>query len=98
MAEAGCPADADVRRHRRGRGSRTGRTARGAGAVAAGRGAAEPRSLADAHRKARAIDRHRRDASFRRKLSVLGGELVIEDAEPPLPAGIDPDVAIEDDL
>jgi RNA polymerase sigma factor (sigma-70 family) len=48
--------------------------------------------------KHRAIDRHRRDASFRRKLSVLGGELVIEDAEPPLPANVDPDFAIEDDL
>jgi RNA polymerase sigma factor (sigma-70 family) len=48
--------------------------------------------------KHRAIDRHRRDATFRRKLSVLGGELVIEDAEPPLPASVDPDVAIEDDL
>jgi predicted RNA polymerase sigma factor len=33
----------------------------------------------------RAVDRQRRDATFRRKLSVLGGELVIEDAEPPLP-------------
>jgi RNA polymerase sigma factor (sigma-70 family) len=48
--------------------------------------------------KHRAIDRHRRDVSFRRKLSVLGGELVIEDAEPPLPASVDPDAAIEDDL
>jgi predicted RNA polymerase sigma factor len=43
-------------------------------------------------------DRHRRDAAFRRKLSVLGGELVSEDAEPPLPASVDPDLAIEDDL
>ena len=48
--------------------------------------------------KHRAIDRRRRDAIFRRKLSVLGGELVVEDAEPPLPAGVDPDFAIEDDL
>ena len=48
--------------------------------------------------KHRAIDRHRRDATFRRKLSVLGGELVIEDAEQPLPTSIDPDFAIEDDL
>ena len=48
--------------------------------------------------KHRAIDRHRRDAAFRRKLSVLSGELVIEDAEPPLPASVDPDLAIEDDL
>ncbi len=48
--------------------------------------------------KHRAIDRRRRDASFRRKLSVLGGELVIEDAEQALPAGVDPEVAIEDDL
>ena len=48
--------------------------------------------------KHRAIDRRRRDATFRRKLSVLGGELVIEDAEPPLPASVDPDFAIEDDL
>ena len=48
--------------------------------------------------KHRAIDRHRRDATFARKLSVLGGELVIEDAEPPLPASVDPDLAIEDDL
>jgi RNA polymerase sigma factor (sigma-70 family) len=48
--------------------------------------------------KHRAIDRHRRDANFRRKLSVLGGELVIEDAEQPLPPGIDPGLAIEDDL
>jgi RNA polymerase sigma factor (sigma-70 family) len=48
--------------------------------------------------KHQAIDRHRRDATFRRKLSLLGGELLIEDAEPPLPAGVDPDVGIEDDL
>jgi RNA polymerase sigma factor (sigma-70 family) len=48
--------------------------------------------------KHRAIDRRRRDASFRRKLSVLGGELVIEDAEQPLPSSVDPDLAIEDDL
>ena len=48
--------------------------------------------------KHRAIDRRRRDATFRRKLSVLGGELVIEDAEQPLPASVDPDFAIEDDL
>ena len=48
--------------------------------------------------KHRAIDRRRRDATFRRKLSVLGGELVIEDAEQPLPASVDPDCAIEDDL
>ena len=48
--------------------------------------------------KHRAIDRRRRDATFRRKLSVLGGELVIEDGEQPLPASLDPDLAIEDDL
>src|SRR5947209_10296668 len=48
--------------------------------------------------KHRAIDRLRRDANFRRKLSVLGGELVIEDAEQPLPASLDPEFAIEDDL
>src|ERR1700750_620159 len=48
--------------------------------------------------KHRAIDRRRRDPTFRRKLSVLGGELVIEDAEQPLPASVDPDFAIEDDL
>src|SRR5204863_6341788 len=48
--------------------------------------------------KHRAIDRRRRDATFRRKLSVLGGELVIEDAEQPLPASVDPDFAIEDNL
>ncbi|MGZ6372478.1 MAG: RNA polymerase sigma factor [Candidatus Limnocylindria bacterium] len=48
--------------------------------------------------KHRAIDRRRRDATFRRKLSVLGGELVIEDGEQPLPASVDPDFAIEDDL
>jgi len=48
--------------------------------------------------KHRAIDRRRRDATFRRKLSVLGGELVIEDAEQLLPSSVDPDVAIEDDL
>ncbi len=48
--------------------------------------------------KRRAIDRRRRDATFRRKLSVMGGELVIEDAEELLPAGVDPDCAIEDDL
>ncbi len=48
--------------------------------------------------KHRAIDRVRRNATFRRKLSVLGGELAIEDAEPPLPASVDPDFAIEDDL
>src|SRR5436305_9319948 len=48
--------------------------------------------------KHRAIDRSRRDATFRRKLSVLGGELVIEDAEQPLPESVDPDFAIEDDL
>ena len=48
--------------------------------------------------KHRASDRLRRDATFRRKLSVLGGELVIEDAEQPLPASLDPDFAIEDDL
>jgi predicted RNA polymerase sigma factor len=48
--------------------------------------------------KRRAIDRRRRDATFRRKVSVLGGELVIEDAEQPLPSGVDPDLAIEDDL
>ncbi|MGN6167828.1 MAG: RNA polymerase sigma factor, partial [Solirubrobacteraceae bacterium] len=48
--------------------------------------------------KHRAIDRRRRDATFRRKLSVLGGELVIEDAERPMPASLDPDYAIEDDL
>lgn len=48
--------------------------------------------------KHRAIDRHRRDVTFRRKLSVLGGDLVIEDAEQPLPPSVDPDVAIGDDL
>ncbi len=48
--------------------------------------------------KRRAIDRRRRDATFRRKLSVMGGELGIEDAEELLPAGVDPDFAIEDDL
>jgi RNA polymerase sigma factor (sigma-70 family) len=48
--------------------------------------------------KHRAIDRHRRDATYRRKLSVLGSELVIEDAEQPLPTSVDPDIAIEDDL
>ncbi len=48
--------------------------------------------------KHRAIDRRRRDAVFRRKLSVLGGELTVEDAEQPLPASVDPDRAIEDDL
>jgi RNA polymerase sigma factor (sigma-70 family) len=48
--------------------------------------------------KHRAIDRRRRDGTFRRKLSVLGGELVIEDAEQPLPASVDPEFAIEDDL
>jgi RNA polymerase sigma factor (sigma-70 family) len=48
--------------------------------------------------KHRAIDRRRRDATFRRKLSVLGSELVIEDGEQPLPASVDPDLAIEDDL
>jgi RNA polymerase sigma factor (sigma-70 family) len=48
--------------------------------------------------KHRAIDRHRRDATFRRKLSALGGELLIEGAEQPLPASVDPDFAIEDDL
>jgi RNA polymerase sigma factor (sigma-70 family) len=48
--------------------------------------------------KHRAIDRRRRDATSRRKLSVLGGELVIEDAEQPLPATVDPDFVIEDDL
>jgi RNA polymerase sigma factor (sigma-70 family) len=48
--------------------------------------------------KHRAIDRRRRDATFRRKLLVLGGELAVEDAEQPLPAGLDPDLAIEDDL
>ena len=37
-------------------------------------------------------------STFRRKLSVLGGELLIEDAEQPLPASVDPDSAIEDDL
>ena len=46
--------------------------------------------------KHRAIDRRRRDVTFRRKLSVLGGELVIEDGEQPLPASLDPDLAIED--
>jgi predicted RNA polymerase sigma factor len=45
--------------------------------------------------KHQAIDRHRRDVTFRRKLSVLGGELLIEDAEQPLPASVDPDFAIE---
>jgi predicted RNA polymerase sigma factor len=48
--------------------------------------------------KHRAIDRVRRDATFRDKLARLGGELAIEDAEQPLPAGLDPDLAIEDDL
>jgi RNA polymerase sigma factor (sigma-70 family) len=48
--------------------------------------------------KHRAIDRHRRDATFARKLSILGGELAIEDAEQPAPASVDPDFAIEDDL
>ncbi len=48
--------------------------------------------------KHQAIDRRRRDAVFRRKLSVLGGELVVEDAEQPLPTSVDPDRAIEDDL
>ncbi|MGZ4303924.1 MAG: RNA polymerase sigma factor [Solirubrobacteraceae bacterium] len=48
--------------------------------------------------KHRAIDRQRRDATFRRKLSVLGGELAIEDAEQPLPPSVDPDAMIEDDL
>src|SRR2546427_11786066 len=46
--------------------------------------------------KHRAIDRRRRNATFRRKLSVLGGELAIEDAEQPLPASVDPYFAIED--
>ena len=46
----------------------------------------------------RAIDLQRRDATFARKLAVLGGELVIEHAEPQLPASVDPDFAIEDDL
>src|SRR6201989_2408591 len=45
-----------------------------------------------------AIDRLRRDATFGRRLSVLGGELVIEGAAQPLPASVDPDGAIEDDL
>src|SRR5207302_9314422 len=40
----------------------------------------------------------RRDATFRRKLAVLGSELVIEDVEQPLPASLDPEFAIEDDL
>ena len=48
--------------------------------------------------KHRAVDRRRRDVNLRRKLSVLGGELLIEDAELPLPASVDPDFAIEDDL
>jgi RNA polymerase sigma factor (sigma-70 family) len=48
--------------------------------------------------KHRAIDRRRRDATFRRKLAVLGSDLVIEDGEQPLPASVDPDLAIEDDL
>ena len=48
--------------------------------------------------KHQAIDRRRRDAVFRRKLWVLGGELVVEDAEQPLPTSVDPDRAIEDDL
>jgi RNA polymerase sigma factor (sigma-70 family) len=48
--------------------------------------------------KHRAIDRRRRDATFRRKLSAFGGELLIEDANPALPASVDPDFAIEDDL
>jgi RNA polymerase sigma factor (sigma-70 family) len=48
--------------------------------------------------KHRAVDRLRRDATFSRKLSTLGSELGIEDAEPPLPASVDPDSAIEDDL
>ncbi len=48
--------------------------------------------------KHRAVDRHRRDATFRRKLAVLGGELVIESAEQPLPASVDPDLEIEDEL
>jgi RNA polymerase sigma factor (sigma-70 family) len=48
--------------------------------------------------KHKALDRQRRDATFRRKLSVLGGELTIEEADPPLPANLDPDRAIGDDL
>lgn len=48
--------------------------------------------------KHQAIDRRRRDAVFRRKLSLLGGELVAEDAQQPLPTSLDPDYAIEDDL
>lgn len=48
--------------------------------------------------KHQAIDRRRRDATFRRKISLMGGELMIEDAEQPLPASVDPDLAIEDDL
>ena len=48
--------------------------------------------------KHRAIDRLRRDANFGGKLATLGSELAIEDAEQPLPASLDPDLAIEDDL
>jgi RNA polymerase sigma factor (sigma-70 family) len=48
--------------------------------------------------KHRALDRLRRDATFLRKLSVLGSELVIEEAEQPLLASLDSDFAIEDDL
>jgi predicted RNA polymerase sigma factor len=48
--------------------------------------------------KRRAIDRFRRAEAFARKLSALGSELVIKDAEESLPASLDPDFTIEDDL
>jgi RNA polymerase sigma factor (sigma-70 family) len=48
--------------------------------------------------KHRAVDRFRRADTLSRKLSMLEGELWIEDAEQPLMTSLDPDFAIEDDL
>ncbi|QIS11792.1 RNA polymerase sigma factor [Nocardia arthritidis] len=49
--------------------------------------------------KHRAIDRLRRRGTLARKLALLGHELLTERrADPELPAGLDPDQAIEDDL
>jgi RNA polymerase sigma factor (sigma-70 family) len=46
----------------------------------------------------RAVDRFRRDAAFARKWPELCREAASQDGEPTLPADLDPDPGIEDDL
>ncbi|HEX3564223.1 MAG TPA: DUF6596 domain-containing protein, partial [Acidimicrobiales bacterium] len=48
--------------------------------------------------KHRAYDRVRRDTTYATKLALLGQELRTGPIDAPLPEGVDPDVAIQDDL